>query len=244
MNLFFDKIINIIYPPTCIACNILISQHGYLCSTCWLKLNFISNPKCHKCGMPFAYEFDEQATCAKCIETVPYYESARSSIIYDDFSSKLISSFKYYDQTILRHGLSNLVSNLHHEFNDKLDFICPIPLHRKRLFSRRYNQAALLASSLGEKINLPAYLDIIRRSKNVTAQTKLSRNKRLENLKNVFYINKPYLEFIKNKNILLVDDVMTTGTTVNECSKLLIKHNAKKIYVITIARTISRYDKF
>jgi ComF family protein len=120
---------------------------------------------------------------------------------------------------------------------DKMDFIVPVPIHGKRLQWRGYNQTILLANELSRETSIRTIPDLLIKNKNTAAQTTLRSNKRKVNLKSAFSINEKYTDLIENSNIMITDDVFTTGSTANECAKVLKKHGAKKVFVLTIAKT-------
>lgn len=234
MHALAHKALNILLPPRCLGCESLVEQPGDLCAVCWGKIHFITPPFCAICGAPLPYESEEEITCGSCISNPPRYERAVSVFVYDDASSKLITRYKYHDQTHATFSYARWMVRAAGELAAKADCIAPVPLHPWRLFTRRYNQAALLAHAISRICQTPYEPQLLKRIKRTSPQTGLARKDRLKNVKRAFTVasNKN----IKGKSVLLVDDVMTTGATIQECSHVLKRAGAKQVFVATLAR--------
>jgi len=232
------KAIDIIFPPKCLSCKVYIESDGGLCHKCWEEIDFISSPQCYSCGTPFEIQTSNDNICGKCIATPPKYSMARSVLRYNEKSSKLITNFKYYDSTHACHHFARWLSRTGEDMIADTDIITPVPLHKMRLLTRRYNQCALLCNSLSELTGKVTYNNLLIRHKNTKPQAGLEFNKRINNVKSAFKINPDLIEQINNKNILLIDDVMTTGSTIDSCTKTLLKSGARNVYVLTIAMTV------
>lgn len=157
-------------------------------------------------------------------------------MLYDDGSKPLILSFKHSDRTHAAKALAAWMARPAAEFMESIDYIIPVPLHRWRLFKRRYNQAALLAQELHQLTGKSLLSDGLIRTKPTPIQGHRNRKERHENVRGAFSINPRYGENLKGKTILLIDDVLTTGATVSECSKVLLKAGAAGAHVLTLAR--------
>jgi ComF family protein len=208
-----------------------------LCASCWVNVNFISKPSCAKCNLPFEYDFGEDIICGACTTNNPLYHKAKSVLIYDDFSKPLLHGLKYQDKTHLAPYLASLMYRAASELLTDCDIIIPVPLHKKKLLSRLYNQSSLLCLYLHKLSKIPFEPNFLIKYKDTKTQTGLTKKQRLSNVENSFMLNNQFLHNIKNKNILLVDDVITTGATINACTKLLLKHGASKVNILTLART-------
>ncbi|MDR2934250.1 MAG: ComF family protein [Rickettsiales bacterium] len=238
----FKKFFNIIFPSTCHVCKEVIHCPG-VCDECWKGLVFITNPKCKLCGFPFEFydvesNINTDLVCLRCLKDKPDFDRAVAVLKYNDAAKKIVLPFKHSDRTNLRYFISDLMVatiSSENDILDDLDFIIPVPLHFKRLLKRKYNQAALLATCISQKVSAP-YLNALRRIRFSESQGHLSLKKRRENIKNCFDIRLQCVKKIINKNILLIDDVMTTGATVNECAKMLKKAGAKKVYVLSFCK--------
>ncbi len=231
-------VLNLLFPPQCLNCDERVPTHGTLCLACWQKITFISDPMCDCCGLPFDYDIGGQALCAECIKTQRPYSRARTAFRYDENSSKLITRFKYSDQTQLAKIYGAWLTKAGKELLPGTDAIIPVPLHYFRFLTRRFNQSALLAQSISKATGIKTLPDAIKRKRYTTPQTGLSKAQRKNNVKGAFAVNKRCLPSIKGKNILLVDDVMTTGSTIEQCTKTLLKAGATRVNVLTLARTI------
>lgn len=228
-------LINLFFPAKCIICE-SISVEENICTDCWSNLTFITKPYCYKCSNPFNFENDEKALCGYCIMNEPKYDQALSILKYDDYSKKLIHKFKYNDQLHILDYLSRLMLNLGHELIEKSDIIVPVAMHKQKLLKRGFNQSALLAAKIAQKTKLQYIPDLLIKQHNKASQAGLERKERLKNIQGNFQLNKDF--DIKGKRIILIDDVITTGATVNECCKMLRKGKPAKIYVLTLAKRV------
>lgn len=225
-------------PPRCLGCGESVGEQGTLCTSCWPDITYITSPECHQCGLPFEHETVPGVICADCSNKPPEYDQARAVFKYTPQSARLIARFKYYDHTHAATTYGRWLHNRVKPLLEQTDIIAPIPLHPRRLISRRYNQAALLTSELHRHSRVMAVMELIKRVRHIPPQASLTKRQRHWNVKNAFDINPKYRSLLQDKNIMLVDDVMTTGATVNECAKILKAQGAGEIYVATLARTI------
>jgi len=176
--------------------------------------------------------------CAPCLTHPPIYTQARSALVYDGVSKKLLLPFKHGDATYLAPALGKQMALVSYEILNKTDYITPVPLHWKRLFKRRYNQAALLTQHLEKFSQGSLILDLLSRSKNTQPQGHLSKKQREENVHKVFSVNPKYATLLKGKSVTLVDDVLTSGATLNACAKALKRAGVKDVYALTLARVV------
>lgn len=224
------------FPPSCICCEKSLDESLLLlCDHCLGELYFTEAPFCSRCGKVFPGKEGENHLCTACMKSSLYYNRARSLFIYDDRVAGLVHGLKYRCNTAILETF-NLLKTKSRCLKDlsAADYILPVPLHVKRLRQRGYNQALLLARTFfGEEKN-KIKNNILLRARNTPSQTGLSGVERRKNLRNAFRVDDQ--KDVSGKNILLVDDVFTTGTTVNECAKVLIKAGARNVDVITLAR--------
>ena len=157
-------------------------------------------------------------------------------MLYDDASKRLILGFKHGDRTHLAATLAQWMHRAGQEFWDEADCLIPVPLHRWRLFKRRYNQATLLAHGLKHLTGKPVWVDGLLRQRATPTQGHRNRKERQTNVKGAFVMNRHYGEHVQDKSIILIDDVLTTGATLNECSQTLLDAGAKDVKVLTLAR--------
>ena len=227
--------INYILPHSCLTCANYIQDEHSFCYECLKQIDFISDSLCKICGRPFTLDLsDLVSSCAKCMLNKPSFDSARALMKYDNkIAKKIIYNFKYNDKTFLAISLARLIYRNYKDWMSDCDIVIAIPMYKlKRLF-RGYNQAHILAVNIAKQINRPNIVNCLIKNRWTKSQTTLSKNKRLSNLAGSFSIKNAHL--IEGKNILLVDDVVTTGSTVNLCSKLLKKYGAKSVKVVLIA---------
>jgi ComF family protein len=222
-----------------LICNKQIDENALFCSEDWKKLEFITDPKCKICSHPFEFSSDKNdLLCAKCLSKKPFFDQVDTIFKYNQQIKKIIGDLKYRDATFLAKKFAEMLFSKISKTLETVDLIIPIPLHKKKLRERKFNQAVLIAKNLGKICEKKILLDCLKRNKYNISQVRLTEKARTKNLQNVFFVEKKYHNILCNKTILLLDDVMTTGTTVNRCARLLKKFKAKKIIVATIAKTI------
>lgn len=220
---------NLCFPLTCCSCGDFIDTEG-LCSNCWKKIKWISEPKCKICGLPFEIEID--GICASCSRKKPYFDKAISVFEYNEASKKIVLKFKNFDSTYMAKILANWMYRAAQVEFTKADVIIPVPIHFLKRLRRKYNQSELLARELNKLSHVNYKPNILAKIKRSHSQEGLNKQQRLTNLSGTFGMKAALHE----KRVILVDDVLTTGTTANECSKLLKKHGAQHVTVVTIAR--------
>ena len=218
-------------------CNKIIAG-GNFCAEDFSKLHFLSKPSCAICDHPFEFKIDNEMICAACAQNKPEFDRALAVLNYDENSRILITNFKYFDQMHLAKYFAELMNRKAAEILYEVDFIAPVPLHKLRLIKRKYNQAAFLAKNIGKLSDKKVLLDLLIRTKNNPPQAELNQKQRRKNVAGIFKVKEKYLPQIKDKNILLIDDVITTGSTVSACAKILKKKGAGQVFVLTLAKRI------
>ncbi|MFK8039943.1 MAG: ComF family protein [Rickettsiaceae bacterium] len=228
------QIINYILPPRCLFCFDFTTYDDGFCGSCFSKFDFITKPYCLICGFRFTVNYDQDLLCGRCSSNPPDFDKLRSLYKFDEYSKKIIHNFKYHDKTGLAKIFAKLFYNRYKdEFHD-IDIVIFVPMHwLKRLF-RMYNQSHLLAREIANKLNKPLVSSLLNKTNFTKSQTFLSKVQREQNIKNSIRYNNKY--DVRGMHILLVDDVTTTRTTINECSKILKKAGAI-VSVFTIATT-------
>lgn len=229
---------NLLFPPRCLSCSKMVDSPYQFCPDCFSQLQFIAEPHCDHCGLPFEYDLGDDAICGMCMQEPPLYTQAHAAFHYNEFSRSMVTRFKYSDHTNRLPGYAQLLARAGTSIIAKSDAIVPVPLHPKRMLQRKYNQAALLSHGLSDICSLPVWPDALLRIKDTPPQASLSRNERLTNVKGAFRTNHAYASQLSGASILLVDDVMTTGATLSACTKMLLGASAKAVYVLTLARTV------
>lgn len=220
-------------PPRCIDCGELSSEYDSLCSSCWKKYKFIEEPSCKICGTPFEIEID--SICLGCLKDKPKYDISKSLFKFDENSKKLIHNFKYYDKTHLSKFFSKIIYYKYRDIINTADLVIPVPMHKLKRILRLYNQAHILAKDISILANIPLDPKSLKKVKYTKSQTFLTKSERSKNLVNTIIVENN--ELIKGKKILLVDDVITTGETINNCAKVLKKNGASKVIILSIAKT-------
>lgn len=240
---YIDVFLNFIYPRNiyCILCDASIDKDVKysICDECKSKLRFINEKTCDKCGKPLdeLYLIDR---CIDCINNTNYYDKAVSCIEYDDLSKKIIYDLKYHKRRYISYHVAEIIyDRLMESDMHNFDIIIPVPLHKAKERERTFNQAGIIGKYLGRMLNVEVEKQILIREKNTITQNQLTREKRRENLKGAF--NVVNADDIGNKNLLLIDDVFTTGATANECARVLVESGALNVYVATLATGRNMY---
>ena len=237
-------LLDLLLPPKCLRCHVRVGDADSICPDCWKGLHFISDPKCRCCGYPFGIDstlnLNElgETLCGQCQKVDRSFDKAVSALRYDDDSRQLIISFKHNDRLEYVGFFTKLLMQAGADLLNDTDLIVPVPLHKRRLLERRYNQSALLSRSLSRKLSIPHEPSLLVRKKNTPPQ-KGNINKRSINVRGAFKVGPGNEAKIKGASILLIDDVYTTGATIENCAKILKKAGADKVDVLTLLRVIS-----
>ncbi|MBN8873768.1 MAG: ComF family protein [Rhodospirillales bacterium] len=205
-----------------------------LCADCFRDTGFIAAPLCLRCGVPFGS--GPNRVCGACRANPPEYDTARAAFRYDAAGRRLVLPLKYADRTELATFLAPRMARAGAALLDRADLLVPVPLHRWRLFRRRYNQAALLATALAQWSHRPALLDALRRTRATQPLGDLSPAARRAALADAFAVAPRHLGSLAHKRVLLVDDVMTSGATAEACAEALRRAGVAAVDVLTAAR--------
>lgn len=230
----FDAVL----PPRCIACGAVVGAGTALCGDCWPGLELISAPQCACCGLPFDFDQGPGVVCAACAASRPVFDRARQALRYNDLSARLIVGFKHSDRLHLLPAFAAWLRRAAGPLLDEAEVICCVPLHRRRLIARRFNQSALLALELGRLGGRPVAVDLLARRRATPSQGGLNRNQRLENVRGAIVVRPHRAALAQGRRVLLVDDVFTTGATVDACARALLRGGAAAVDVVTLARVI------
>ncbi len=224
-------------PPRCFQCGEYVAAQGDLCGGCWSRLSFISAPYCSCCGLPFEYSVENDgALCGACMKRKPDYDLARAALQYDEGSKGLILALKHRDKTNGAKSFGRMMLRAAGPMIESSDVIMPVPLHPMRLWQRRYNQAALLAEEIAHRSGKAVDMLTLTRKRPTPSQGTLSRRRRFLNVRGAFRIDASKRQLVKDKRVLLVDDVMTTGATVSACARTLKKAGAASVGIVILAR--------
>jgi ComF family protein len=233
----FRTLLNLVYPRSCYICGKESPEAlDFLCWDCLADTQKVEPPFCSICGDPVPGNITHQYHCHWCSLQRPHFERARSAFRYDGAIRQLLQDLKYHHHTWLARDLAEMLAHcVRAEYETAtFDLICPVPLHISRKRSRGYNQSALLAKELSNQLSIPFFGRAVRRVVPTPSQTNLTATQRDANMRDAF--ESGTFRCLKNKRILLVDDVMTTGATTNACAGALKKSGALCVHVITVAR--------
>lgn len=226
----FHQISKIVLPERCLRCQTLGSL---MCDACVAELHFVTGPQCLCCGVPFG-EHGGHHRCSRCENDPPFFDEHRALFAFNQASKDLIHTLKYQNGFQVRRFFSKIIKN-HPLGHFDVDFVMAVPLHRKRLAQRGYNQSELLAKAWADFMKKPVKSGFIR-VKQTRSQTGLNRKQRFRNLQNAFAVSS--CTPLQGKRILLVDDVLTTGATLNMAAKALKNAGAKAVLATSLAMVV------
>jgi ComF family protein len=243
-----------LFPPKCLVCGsfdgirppprnsseipFFRSLEPYFCPSCISGISPIGSPFCSSCGAPFISREGQDHTCGECLAEERDFKKARSFGVYEGTLLEAVHRLKYGKRVPMARPLALAVRKTFFEYwsPEKVDLLVPVPLHIKRLRERGFNQAYLLVMRWAKRDGLRCDGRLLRRVRWTEPQTTMNRKDRRKNVKGAFAVNRP--ELVRGKRIVLVDDVYTTGSTVNECAKVLKRAGAEEVNVLTLARAV------
>ena len=232
----FRALASLVYPPTCTICSASVGPREYLCVDCEGKLSRIVPPFCAKCSEPFDGAITNPFSCASCSHRVLYFDAAVSAYRSRGIIRQVILNFKYGRQAHLCHLVARwLIASLDDSRirEPAFDAIIPVPLHPAKQRERGFNQAALLADRVAPCLGIPVR-PVLQRIRFTTTQTAFDRAERIQNLRHAFRLRRN--GDVRNLRVLLIDDVLTTGSTLSECARVLKENGAHSVYAATAAR--------
>ncbi len=228
-----------ILPPRCPVSGDLVDAQGMISAEVWAGLEFVSAPYCGTCGIPFDFDTDaHEGQCLACLKTEPPYDSARAALRYNDTSRDMILGFKHGDKTHMVPSFMPWLKRAGQEMLANADFLIPVPLHPMRLLVRRYNQAGVIAHALSKETGIKHLPLALKRTRATASQGHLKTDERAKNVRKAFAVRKQYDSVLNDKNVILIDDVFTTGATVIECTKVLKRAGASRVDILTLARVV------
>jgi len=229
--------LNLLYPPVCLVCRGPAGDSHRLCAACWSGLTFFDGAMCECCGLPFELDPGAETLCASCLAHPPPFDRARAAAAYDDASKGAILALKRADRLELSRLFVPWLKQCGRLLIEQADLVVPVPLHRQRLWRRRYNQAAILAQQLAKLAGKRFEPTLLQRNRPTPSQGEMvSPKARRRNVQGAFAVPARKAPLAKGQTVLLIDDVLTTGATVAACSRALKRAGAIRVFVVTIAR--------
>ncbi len=232
--------LDIALPTLCVACREPVYGEG-VCAACWAKLSFIATPYCPRLGIPFVYDPGPELLSMEAIANPPAYNRARAAVRYDDVAKTLVHALKYQDRTDLAPAMGRWMARAGRELLVEADLLVPVPLHWKRGWSRRYNQSGALARVIERQSGVKLATETLRRVRSTQQQIGLTRTERAGNVQGAFKVTPDRKADIAGRRVILVDDVLTSGATVDACARALLRAKAAQVDVLVFARVVDTH---
>jgi len=234
-----EYLLDVLYPPRCAACGTFVDRHGHLCPGCWAGLRLLAPPLCRACGVPLPQAAGPEPLCASCTRDPPAFHRARAACAYADVARRLVLAFKHGGRTELAPLLAEFCVWAGGDLLAACDLVVPVPLHRLRLWWRGFNQALLLAAALARRSGRPLLRDALLRIRRTPSQQGLGAAARRRNITPAaFTVHPRRRALLEGRAVLLVDDVLTTGATLEACARTLLRAGANRVDVLVFARVV------
>ena len=232
-----------VLPPQCLMCGCITDAQGTLCAACWSKMTWLAAPLCACCGAPFEFDpqprgGDSELICGACLRDRPVFARARAVFRYDDAGRTLILAFKHGDRLHGAPAYGRWLARAGAELLASADIVAPVPLHWTRLAWRRYNQAAILANAVAGVAGRPCIPDLLSRARRTKQQGDMGPAERRSNVRRAFSVARRHAGRLAGKRVVLIDDVLTTGATAEECARVLLAGGAVAVDLLTLARVV------
>ena len=230
---FLHRLVSLALPPRCPGCGVGVDADGRFCAGCWQELRFLAPPWCAGCNEPFAFDRGAGARCAACLADPPRHAGVRAAVAYGEVARRLALRLKYGGRmgaaTTMAAAMRRLVP-------DEADLLVPVPLHRWRLWSRGYNQAALIAEAIGRRSGVPVERFALRRTRRTPPLRGMGPRQRAATVARAFAVERD--EAVRGRAVVLVDDVHTSGATADACTRVLLDAGARSVTVLCWARVL------
>ena len=230
--------LDIALPPLCPVCREPLANHGGICASCWSKLSFITRPYCDRLGIPFTFDPGPGVLSMQAIADPPAYRRARAAVRYDDVSRVLVHGLKYSDRLDLAPMLGRWMAHAGRELFAEADALVPVPLHWRRLWARRFNQSAALASVISAASGIEVAHAVLARVRSTAQQVGLSRSERALNVQGAFRVPERASAWVTGRRLIVIDDVLTSGATLDACARALLRAGASTVDVLVFARVV------
>jgi ComF family protein len=231
--------LDVALPPLCQSCREPLGGGAGLCAACWSKLSLIEPPYCARLGIPFTYDAGPGLLSMEAISAPPAYDRARAAVRYDDIARALMLRFKYGDRLDLTPMMGRWMARAGRELLQEADALLPVPLHWRRLWARRFNQSAALARAISDQCDLPVVDGALKRVRATPQQVGLSKAERADNVQGAFRVPAEHKSEVAGRRLVLIDDVLTSGATVDTCARALLRAGAKHVDVLVFARVVA-----
>src|SRR5262245_42406632 len=239
MRAVLRLILDFALPPLCPSCREPLGEGMGLCAPCWSQLSFIEPPCCARLGIPFAYDPGSGLLSLEAIANPPAYDRARAAVRYDGVARTLVQALKYGDRLDLAPMMGRWMARAGRELFVDVDALIPVPLHWRRRWARRFNQSAALAGAISALCGVPVSHAGLKRARATPQQVGRSKTERAENVQGAFIVPGEHRAEIAGRRLILVDDVLTSGATVDACTRALLRAGASHVDVLVFARVVA-----
>ncbi len=234
----FSLVADVALPRLCASCREPVSGAG-LCPACWAKLSFIAPPYCERLGIPFTYDPGPGILSMEAIADPPAYHRARAAVRYDAIARTIVHAFKYGDRLDLAPTMGRWMATAGAALLREADALVPVPLHWRRQWARRFNQSALLAETIAAASAVPLTLRALKRIRATPQQVGLARAARAQNLQGAFRVTPEGKPEVVGRRLILIDDVLTSGATMDACARALLRAGAAQVDALVFARVVA-----
>lgn len=229
--------LDVALPTLCVSCRSGVAGDG-VCAQCWPKLSFIAPPYCPRLGIPFIYDPGPGVLSMEAIASPPVYARARAALRYDDVARDMVHALKYQDRVDLAPVMGHWMARAGADLLRDADLVVPVPLHWRRAWSRRFNQSGHLAKAVSDVGKVPLHTALVKRVRRTEQQIGLSKSERALNVQGAFAVPPERRAEAHGRRIVLIDDVLTSGATVNACARALLRARAAQVDVLVFARVV------